>query len=91
MSRRDGWVRGLDRRRVVPPQVDAAPAEEPATPITRAPIVPYVPARCPSCGEVAEVRDYGTRTMPTHVDRYHQCRQCGTKFVSRELLHRMES
>lgn len=88
MTRREGWVRGADRRRVLPPE---SPAPDSGTsPITQVPIVPYVPARCPGCGEVAEVRDYGKHATPRHVDRYHQCRKCATKFVSREL-NRMES
>lgn len=82
MSRREGWVRGSARRRPLPP----APPEPSTSPITNVPVVPFVPARCPACTEVSKVRDYGTHSVQTHIDRYHQCRHCGTKFISRELL-----
>jgi predicted RNA-binding Zn-ribbon protein involved in translation (DUF1610 family) len=80
--KRTGWVRRTQDR----PAPAAGPALPQSSPITQVRVVPFVPARCPGCGEVAEVRDYGTRTQSEWIDRYHQCRRCSTKFVSREVL-----
>ena len=42
--------------------------------------VPFVPWRCPSCGD-GKPRTYGQRGLV----RYHECRECGLQFRSLEM------
>lgn len=43
-------------------------------------IVPFVPWRCPSCGD-SKPRHYGQEGRV----RYHECRECGLRYRSIEL------
>lgn len=83
MTRRQpSWIRMRPKEAASPePVLESVPT----SPISQVPIVIYVPPRCHSCGE-PELRNYGTHRTPEWIDRYHLCRRCGRKFISRELL-----
>lgn len=82
-----GWVSGRSRRR----RPDEAPPpqklEDPLAPVevgdNHAIVVAYSPVRCPLCN--GRATNYGKRGSR----RYHQCRECETKFQSVEQLVRV--
>lgn len=84
VGRRRRWLGRVQRPR----------REDPASPIPDelpepnerekgvVPVVPFLPVRCPRCGELKPIT---VGRHPQGKRRYHVCSACGLKFMSHEI------
>lgn len=80
----DRWLSRVPRRerRAAPPP--AAGEQAPSPGEDGVPVVPYVPIRCPRCGERKPTTD-GVHDVRDGRTRYHLCKGCDLKFRSVEI------